>query len=273
MPVPVKLRAPLTCVWRRPDTLQVGVEDATPISVAAPPRADAVIADLNRATTLDELAARHRSIDRGWIEHVWAVLERDGRLVRPRPAPAIAVEGRGPSARVLATLLRREGVRVTTDDDPFPAASDLVIVVSASMEQERSLLNRLVGAGTPHLLVRTTSEASTVGPLVLPGRSPCVRCTDLVRRDADPRWPVMLAQLSRTPTTSSPAHVHWAAATAVSAALGWLRHDVTDMAGTTWHLTGILQLEVRHWPHHPDCPCSASEESLPSDTMASTASP
>ena len=28
-----------------------------PISVAAPPRADAVIADLNRATTLDELAA------------------------------------------------------------------------------------------------------------------------------------------------------------------------------------------------------------------------
>ena len=62
MPVPVKLRAPLTCVWRRPDTLQVGVEDATPISVAAPPRADAVIADRAYTTGVIRTELRRRRI-------------------------------------------------------------------------------------------------------------------------------------------------------------------------------------------------------------------
>lgn len=54
---------------------------------------------------------------------------------------------------------------------------------------------QLVETGVPHLLVRPTEDEALVGPLVLPGRTPCVRCVDLHRSEQDPSWPRYLSQL------------------------------------------------------------------------------
>src|ERR1022692_4568614 len=51
----------------------------------------------------------------------------------------------------------------------------------------------------PHLAVSASEAIGVVGPLVLPGRSACLRCLDLARTDRDPAWPLILAQLASRP--------------------------------------------------------------------------
>ena len=48
----------------------------------------------------------------------------------------------------------------------------------------------------PHLVATVRGATGVVGPLVVPGRTSCLRCADLHRRDADPRWPRLAAQLT-----------------------------------------------------------------------------
>ena len=52
--------------------------------------------------------------------------------------------------------------------------------------------------GVPHLVATVRGETGVVGPLVVPGATGCLRCADLHRRDVDPRWPALAAQLTAT---------------------------------------------------------------------------
>lgn len=54
-------------------------------------------------------------------------------------------------------------------------------------------------AGRTHLSVVVREASVLVGPLVRPGRTPCLRCLDLARSRLDPRWPALAAQLTRLP--------------------------------------------------------------------------
>ena len=40
-----------------------------------------------------------------------------------------------------------------------------------------------------------TGSGAEIGPFVLPGRTPCLACLAAHRRDADPAWPHLAAQL------------------------------------------------------------------------------
>jgi hypothetical protein len=74
---------------------------------------------------------------------------------------------------------------------------DLVIVAPA----DRHPVDVLVGLtreGTAHLLVETWPDRASLGPLVIPDRSPCAHCRDLARTEQDPAWPLVLAQLGRS---------------------------------------------------------------------------
>ena len=65
---------------------------------------------------------------------------------------------------------------------------DLVVLapVGHADELDAAALRR---DGVPHLLAEVRDTVGVVGPLVLPGRSACLRCLDLVRTDRDPGWP------------------------------------------------------------------------------------
>ena len=54
----------------------------------------------------------------------------------------------------------------------------------------------------PHLAVVFDDDGARVGPLVEPGAGPCLRCLDLGRRDADPAWPAIAAQLAGRPAAT-----------------------------------------------------------------------
>jgi len=109
-----------------------------------------------------------------------------------------------------------------------------------------------------HLLLDLREGVPVVGPLVRPPIGPCLNCLDLHRRDRDPSWPTLAAQLaSGTP--------EWACATttllaavayATGEALCHLDGGVPATVSGSVEVTADSQLRRRHWAPHPSCTCS-----------------
>ena len=111
--------------------------------------------------------------------------------------------------------------------------------------------------------MRLVDGLGLVGPLVLPGRTACLRCLDLHLAAADPCWPTVAAALVGLVGTAGPATVAATAALAAEQALTAL--DASAAAGPPPPtLDGVLELDTRrgglrrrHWPPHPGCSCGA----------------
>jgi hypothetical protein len=102
-----------------------------------------------------------------------------------------------------------------------------------------------------------------VGPLVVPGVTSCLRCGDLHRVDADPRWPHLAAQLTAADPPPSGATVTCllTVATAALQALAYLDGSAAPATlGATVELRPPdLRPRVRRWPAHPACGCGAGD--------------
>ena len=112
----------------------------------------------------------------------------------------------------------------------------------------------------PHLVARVDEHLGTVGPLVLPGSSPCLHCLDLVRAELDPGWPALAAQLDPRGRSAIACDGVLAMAVASQAAFQVLALIEGDAPAT---VGGTLELELpgwrwrrRSWPQHPGCPCA-----------------
>lgn len=153
-----------------------------------------------------------------------------------------------PRADAVAARLR------SRNSADYPA---LVILTDDDAPQTAALL---VKDGTPHLIARVEEQLGIVGPLVLPGHSPCLRCLDLVRAVVDPGWPALAAQLSQPARAPEACDGVLAVAVAAQAALQALQLLDGDSPGS---IAGTLELELpgwrwrrRSWPRHPGCPCA-----------------
>jgi bacteriocin biosynthesis cyclodehydratase domain-containing protein len=141
---------------------------------------------------------------------------------------------------------------------PQPRA-DLVVLAPCRPEQLEPAMV-LVDPGTPHLLAEVREATGVVGPLVLPGRSACLRCLDLARTDRDPGWPALAAQLAvptRARTACDGPLALMVAAQAALQVLALLDGTVRPAA-----VGGTLELALpdwrwrrRSWSPHPDCGC------------------
>jgi hypothetical protein len=171
-----------------------------------------------------------------------------------------ADEGR-PRGLAAADAVRR--VDPLTDLRPLPTdrAPDLVVLCRpwAATDPLQVSLHR---DGVPHLVATVRGETGIVGPLVLPGTTSCLRCADAHRRDDDPAWPRLAAQLSATEPAPSGATVT-CLLTAATAAVQVLAHLDGGAAPVVLEATlelrppGLLPL-LRRWPAHPGCPCGAA---------------
>jgi hypothetical protein len=148
---------------------------------------------------------------------------------------------------------------------------DLAVLCPDSPHVEASRRDALLAEGTPHLLAVTYESVGVVGPLVVPGRTPCLRCLDLHRVDRDRGWPLVSAQLA-TPGRSLAGVAPVAAcdvvlATAVAAYAAFAALDFVDALGDALGdqpaLSGAsVELRPptgwprrRSWPLHPSCGC------------------
>ena len=136
---------------------------------------------------------------------------------------------------------------------------DLVVLVGVPDPQAGE---RLVADGLPHLVASGQEAIGIVGPLVVPGRTACLRCLNLTRAELDPAWPLILAQLAgRQAEPPACGAVLTASVAALAAAQALLFVDRPGRAGPAWN--GTLELEMpgwqwrrRTWLPHPDCTCA-----------------
>ena len=143
-------------------------------------------------------------------------------------------------------------------------APDLVLLVSEDPLGEPTddeLRAELHARDLPHLSVRAGGDLGTVGPLVVPGRTSCLRCADLHRTDRDPAWSALAAQLTVPRRGTPPADVAVCsviAGLAVLQALAWLDGEQPAAVGATleFRVPG-WRVRRRSWSAHPSCGCGA----------------
>ena len=190
----------------------------------------------------------------------------DARPAEPAPAePAPAPPARARAAQAPAAPApagRAPARRARAGRGPAGRAQltrpDLVVLVGVT---DPELAARLMRERIPHLAASASEAIGVVGPLVLPGRSACLRCLDLARTDRDPAWPLILAQLAGRQPDPPACDAALAAAVAAQAAAQALAFtDRPDQPGPVTN--GTLELVLpgwqwrrRTWPPHPDCTC------------------
>lgn len=106
--------------------------------------------------------------------------------------------------------MRREVVvrRAVRRASPWPPARrepgqperglDLVVLAPrdglAAYAPDPVVAEPLITTGTPHLYAGVVEGTGVVGPLVLPGVSPCAGCLMRHRAEREPTWPLLVAQ-------------------------------------------------------------------------------
>jgi len=158
-----------------------------------------------------------------------------------------------------AHLRQTVGTRVSVWNHcskPDGVRLDLTVVTTSMVETDRVLPDALLRTDQPHLFVRATETGGVVGPLVVPGATACLHCTDLFRRDRDPAWPTLLSQLVRIRAHPNPLVAGWVAATAAAQVLGFLGGEQPETSGATLELSAAdHRVRWRPWPAHPRCGC------------------
>jgi hypothetical protein len=188
---------------------------------------------------LDPAAVRHEDTGPGGYRDSDVGARRQDAVVR-------AVRLLAPSAKFVLAA-RRTG-------------PDLAIVAPGE-RPPTELLADLTEDAVPHLIAEVCEGRAVLGPLVVPHRTPCVRCRDLSRAERDPLWPRTQAGLAGEGATSRPACdttlAALAANYAVLHALAFLDGQTPPSVGAVWEFPLPYALpEQFAVPAHPACGCT-----------------
>lgn len=150
---------------------------------------------------------------------------RPETAIAARASWTVTVAGTGTAASALRMLLVHSGLNCTGREE-----ADVVVCVAVN---GLHVPEAITDGGTkhgPHLPVSVFRAGASIGPLVIPGKTPCLRCAYLHRLDADPQWSVVAS--------------HWA-----SARETW-SHDVDPLVA--WQAAVAAASMVRTWVDAPD---------------------
>lgn len=189
---------------------------------------------------------------------VGTVLLDDGGPVRPvdvGPTGYRWTDVGSARTSVAARLLRDVAPRVSTESVRPPEI--VVIVETDAADPDRG--SALVATGTPHLSIVVREADTVVGPLVVPGDGPCLRCLDLHRTEGDPAWPDLLGQLCTAGAADEPAVTSCVASgLGTAAVLAHLDGVTGPTPGVTYEIAAPDAVPHRRtWAVHPDCGCTA----------------
>jgi hypothetical protein len=115
--------------------------------------------------------------------------------------------------------------------------------------------------GLAHLVIEDRDDTILVGPLVIPGNTPCLRCLDLHRHDLDDGWPALAAQVATAPEeigAAAASTVMIAAGVAAAQVLAFIDGDEIATTGASIEVTPLGPARRRSWERHSRCDCSQS---------------
>ncbi len=294
------LKSGLLPIWRDRDTLQIGIDPRRAMALSGMGQAAPVIGLLDGSRERGQIIAdaASRGVPASATERILTLLAAGGALddfpastLRTLPAAsrarlaaelataslayrdpdggarslarrrdvAVWITGERRIGRSVARILLASGVAQVRIGDAQERRPDLAVLVG---RPPLDLQAALATEGMPHLAVLATEAIGVVGPLVIPGRTSCLRCLDHVRATCDPAWPLILAQIAaRRPDPPACDAVLTASVAAQAAAQVLIAIDRAPAAAAT--VNGTLELELpdwrwrrRTWRPHPACFCS-----------------
>jgi len=181
-------------LWRDVDTVQFGLEGIVRVEVSAP-WVDKLLQSLRdgfRPSAFDVIA-HSAGAPREAARELLSALKPVLRVDEP-PLPPVWIESLNMSdSRIAARTeiaLADEGLSVTERGTTGSVAVVLVEGVASARQFADHLRDDVA-----HLPISFEVGSTSIGPLVVPGRTPCLSCRDGHERDRDPAWPMLHAQL------------------------------------------------------------------------------
>ncbi|MGC0364841.1 bacteriocin biosynthesis cyclodehydratase domain-containing protein [Rhodococcus sp. 27YEA15] len=257
----------------RPDgRLQLGWNPERAMTLTPPPGIDSrglqsLLRSMDGRTTLPSLLwkAAQLGVAPATMEALVDELTRSGYLRHADTATGpVRIHGRGPLSDAIAGALRSGGVSARrshgyTNSDVVGEWNESLVVLTDDVVTDPRLVADLVRGGLPHLSVRLRDGTAVVGPLVLPGRSSCLRCADIVRSAADPDWLHLSAQLLGSAGHAEASIVHAAVSFALSeidAVLNPRTHAAPSGLSATVEIElNPYRVTTRRWPRQSSCSC------------------
>ncbi len=259
----LKLDGRFACVWRDPFSLQIGVDPARVVlrEVSSPQERmiAALVSGVSRSG-LEMIAGSSEADDQG----VSGLLRTLKPLLLPdtpeRTVARVSVVGSGPTVEHIAATLALAGVTVSVGS-VAPEPADLGIVVGHYVLDPDSY-GYWLRRDLPHVPVIFGDDSVQIGPIVEPGRTPCLYCLEHYRRDADASWSAIASQLwgrrafSETPLVAAEVAARVARMVVTRLAVG--RAHTRAMTARSFRLA-VESGEVtrRDWMPHPECGCIA----------------
>ena len=236
-------------LWRDERTVQFGLDGAVRLQVDEP-WVERLLQRLSagiRSGSFDVVAhglGAPRAAARRMLETLRPVLARD----LPE-APPVWIDdlniGDGRVAERMRQSLADEGITQAPRGE-----SDAVAVVVIGGAAAALQVAPYLRDDVPHLPVGFEQQAALVGPLVVPGRTPCLSCRDAHERERDPAWPTLHAQLVGRPVAISAARIAHAAALVAR-----VLRTPTPSAGLMVRVSPDGRNAWRSVRHHEECPC------------------
>lgn len=267
-------------LWRSDRTLQFGVEGRAHIDDPAPWQLR-LIHDLQAGVpghAVAMLAERGGGTPEA-ADHLMALLAPVLQAPEPAQSRVVleALVADDAAARVCDALgAAGIGVDVVDGGDRVPSVRDRsltrVLLAHHALAPQRA--RAALRDDAPHLPVVFSGSGALIGPLVVPGETACLECVEAHRRDADPAWPMLLAQLlAREPVPVSAALATEAGQLAARLTRGEGPHaprvaDGRRREHSVAVTSGATRREWRSHAPHPECGCRSprgiATEAVPS---------
>ncbi|WP_297081770.1 hypothetical protein [uncultured Demequina sp.] len=183
-------------------------------------------------------------------------LARAGREVSFRDAsparrdPLIATVRGGSRGALAAQRVRRAAPEAQVRSADARAELDVIVTMGVPVTRARSLL----ALDSPHLLVTCDERGATIGPLVVPGSTPCSQCLGLAAADRDDSWPHVALQCEARVPRTDPLTASVGGALAGAAAEAFLR----GTAPPSWRVEDGAVERIGPPSVHPRCACMAA---------------
>jgi len=258
-PVPITLSVP-EASWLSSLSNHRTWQQASRACPTGPARAEQIIGQARAARALDEpgecwwLTPDARAASRPEFLALAHWHADPAQAIAARSGCAIAVHGEPALRDVLLGLVNQCALRTVE-----PRYADVVVLVAHGHIDAIEAHDE--HTSIPHLPIRIHHARAAIGPLVVPGRTPCCRCLALHARDRDSAWPAMAAQwrshTSATPASAGPDRllVQRAAVEAVAMVREWI--DTADHpSGQRVHLELPRMIaQDEHITPHEACGC------------------